>query len=185
MENDPRSARVNVIAVVAMSLDGKITYHDEPGNGFTSAADKKHFFECLEGFDCSVLGRTTFEASQDFILSRLSEKRIRVVVTSTPEEFEGLSVPGQLEFTKLAPPEVLSDLTKRGYKQCVHLGGSDTYSNFLEAECIDEWWVTLEPRIFGEGRPLCSGIHDANLRLLSSERLEGSDTLLLKYRVVQ
>ena len=52
MENDPRSARVNVIAVVAMSLDGKITYHDEPGNGFTSAADKKHFVECPENIRC-------------------------------------------------------------------------------------------------------------------------------------
>ena len=184
MENDPRSGRVNVIAVVAMSLDGKITYHDEPGNGFTSAADKKHFVECLEGFDCSVLGRTTFEASKDFILGRLSERRIRVVVTSTPEEFESLAVPGQLEFTQHSPFEVLSDLAKRGYKNCVHLGGSDAYSSFQEARCIDEWWVSLEPRIFGEGRPLCSGVHNAHLRLLSSERLEDSDTLLLKYRVI-
>ena len=185
MEISSKSVRVNVVALAAMSLDGKITFHDEPGNGFTSDGDKKHFVECLKGFDCSILGRTTFEASKEFILSRLSEDRIRIVMTSKPDEFAELAVPGKLEFSEKTPDVVLSELTQRGYKRCVHLGGSDAYSLYQKAGCIDEWWVSLEPRIFGEGRPLCSGIHDVRLKLVSSERLFESDTLLLKYLVEQ
>ena len=171
-----------VVAVAAMSLDGKITFHDHPGNAFTSAADKKHFFEVLRRFDCSILGRTTFEASKDFILASLTEKRLRVVYTRTPEAYAELAVPGQLEFSSELPSELLKSLESRGYTHCVHLGGSDTYAAFQEADCIDSWWVTLEPRIFGTGRPLCSGTHDVSLRLESFERLPDSHTLLLQYQ---
>lgn len=171
-----------VIAVAAMSLDGKITFHDVPGNGFTSDADKAHFVSCLNGFDCSILGRTTFAASKEFILSRLTPDRLRVVITHSPQDYAQWAVPGQLEFTSDAPEAVLADLGRRGYQRCVHLGGSDAYASYQTAGCIDEWWLSLEPRIFGEGRPLCPGLHDVELKLLSSERLEESDTLLLKYR---
>ena len=175
------SRSMPVVAVAAMSLDGKITFHDQPGNAFTSAADKKHFVEVLQEFDCSVLGRTTFEASKDFVLSRLSAERLRVVFTRTPEAFAELAVPGQLEFSSEKPEALLLSLEARGYKNCVHLGGSDAYAAFQEVDCIDAWWITLEPRIFGTGRPLCPGIHDAHFKLEAFERLPDSDTLLIRY----
>lgn len=165
-----------------MSVDGMITFHDTPGNAFTSPADKRHFVDCLKGFDCSVLGRTTFEASKDFILSKLSPERLRVVITRNPEEYAHMAVAGQLEFSDKKPPEIIKGLRDRGFSRCAHLGGSDAYASFLAEACIDEWWLSMEPRIFGSGRPLCPGLHDAELKLLSVEKLEDTDTLLLKYR---
>lgn len=167
-----------------MSVDGMITFHDRPGNAFTSSADKRHFVECLQAFDCSVLGRNTFEASKDFLLSQLSSRRLRVVITSNPDDYADLAVPGKLEFSKDGPEEILQGLTERGYRKCAHLGGSDAYASFQSAQCIDAWWLSVEARIFGSGRPLCPGTHDAHLAVESVERLEDSDTLLLKYRCI-
>lgn len=175
-------SHIEVVAIAAMSLDGLITFHDVPGNGFTSQADKAHFANALKAFDCSVLGRTTFDASKDFILKRLSADRLRIVITRSPEDFRELAVEGQLEFYAESPHEILKMLAARGYKRCAHLGGSDAYAAFQSAGCIHEWWISLEPRIFGSGRPLCPGLHNSELALKSFERLEGSDTLLLKYR---
>ena len=184
MKTEQPDKGLRVVAVAAMSLDGRITHHDRPGNAFTSAADKRHFSECLTAFDCSIIGRNTFEASKGFILDNLAPSRLRVVITQAPEAFARYAIPGQLEFTADSPRGIVTDLFQRGYRQCVHLGGGEAYSAFQSAGVVDEWWVTIEPRIFGSGRSLCSGQLDTNLELISAERLYGSDSLLLKYRVV-
>jgi dihydrofolate reductase len=61
------------------------------------------------------------------------------------------------------------------------LGGSFVYSAFLAAGLINEFWITVEPLLFGSGTPLLISEPKVGLILNESSEL-GSSTLLLKYR---
>ena len=179
----PDPIRLRVVAIAATSLDGKITRHNDPGTAFTSKADKAYFQTALTEFDCSIMGRKTFAASQKFILSHLTEKRLRVVMTRDPEAVAEFEQPGILEFTDASPNQLLESLGQRGYSNCAHLGGSDAYTKFQAANLIDEWWLTIEPRLFATGRPIINQQMDVSMRLISAETLCAGDTLLAKYAV--
>ena len=90
-----------------------------------------------------------------------------------------------LEFTTDAPAEVLRRLAMDGHRACALLGGAQIHALFLQARLVDELWLTLEPRLFGAGTPLVGIPVEVSLHLLSAERLEAGDSLLVKYRVAR
>ena len=172
---------MKVILVAALSLDGFITRHDEPGSRFTSEADRRHLRRILPEFDCCVFGSETYRVSKNWMRKHLMPDKLRVGLTRNPEDYAGESIPGSLEFSSAEPGELVQDLRSRGLASCALLGGGIIYSLFLEAGCVDELWVTLEARLFGAGTPFCPGKFDIPLELLSHESL-GDNALLLKYR---
>jgi len=176
---------MRVILIAAQSLDGRITFHENPGAAFASEADRGFFREALAGFDCSVMGGGTFRVSEKRIRERAADGRLLVIMTGRAggAGFGGRA--GVVEFSGAAPGEVLAGLRARGMKQCAVLGGGRIYGAFLAAGLVDEVWLTLEPRIFGAGVALAGGVAvDARLKLLSVGRLS-PDTLLLKYAVAR
>ncbi|MFW5883094.1 MAG: dihydrofolate reductase family protein [Verrucomicrobiota bacterium] len=173
--------RPKVTAIAAQSLDGFITRHEEPGTGFTSAGDQRWFREALQGFDSILMGRLTYEASRKVIRRRLSVERPRLVWTHRPEAFAAEAVDRQLIFASGFPAELLEHLSALGCTNTALLGGGQVYSAFLQADLIDALWLTLEPRIFGEGTPAFPGRHDAHFRLERHETL-ADDTLLIRYQ---
>lgn len=172
---------MKVILVSAISLDGFITRHDEPGSDFTSDADSRYLREVLPKFDCCIFGGASFRVAREWMRNRLMPDKLRVAVTRTPEVFAAEAEPGSFEFTAESPTAITENLRSRGYRSCALLGGGQIYSLFLQAGCVDELWITVEARLFGTGTPLCPGQVDLPLRLVSHEHL-GGDTLLLKYR---
>ena len=63
-------------------------------------------------------------------------------------------------------------------------GGARVYSSFIKEGLVDEIYLTVEPVIFGQGKPLLAdGDSDVNLKLVSSKKLNKNGTLLLKYIV--
>jgi dihydrofolate reductase len=174
-------AAMRVTLVAAQSVDGFITKHGEPGTAFTSAADQAHFRRALGQFDCGLMGGETYRVARDVIRSRRGPNRLRVVLTRRPEAFAADAEPGVLEFTQGPPAEILQHLERRGHRACALLGGAQIHALFLAARLVDELWLTLEPCLFGTGTPLVGAPLDAQLRLLGSERLDGSDSLLLRY----
>jgi dihydrofolate reductase len=175
------TAALRVCAIAAISLDGRITRHDEQGTAFTSPQDKAWFGNFLRQFDCSICGRLTYEASRAFILSQLGPERRRIVLTGNPRRFAADEKSGQLEFREDTPQECIQYLETQGHRSCALLGGTWLYSDFFAAGLVDELWITLEPGIFGQGRPLAEGIAlDSKWTLKSFDRL-GEDTLLLQY----
>lgn len=173
---------MHVTLIAAQSLDGWITRHDEPGSDFTSEADKIHFRNALREFDCRVMGAATYRTMRDPMRRAAESGAVQRVMTRTPASFASDVIPDRLEFTDLPPPEILRLLEKRGCRRCALIGGSQAHSLFLTAGCINELWLTVEPRLFGRGTPLLSEVADVSLKLLSHEPLS-PDTLLLKYQV--
>ena len=174
---------MRVTLIAAQSLDGFITRHDEPGAGFASEADQRHFRRSLGLFDCSVMGATTYRAARDIIRAARTGSRRRIVVTRSPEQFTADAEPGMLEFTSEAPRALLRRLGGLGHRACALLGGAQIHRWYLEEQCVNDLWLTLEPRLFGSGTPLVGGLLDVALQLDSVERLEGSDSLLAKYSI--
>jgi dihydrofolate reductase len=169
--------------IAAQSVDGFITRHDEPGTAFASPADQAHFRRALTHFDCSVFGATTYRVARDQIRAGLSHGRRRVVLTRQPAAYASDAVPGALEFTDDAPEAIIDRLRQLGHREGALLGGAEIHDLFLHARLVDELWLTIEPRIFGAGTPLVRKRVDLSLELLEADRLDDSDSLLVKYRV--
>lgn len=174
---------MEIIALAAMSLDGFITHGNEPGTAFTSQADKDWFAKTMRDFSVKIMGRKTYEVSQDFILNQIQDNNcdLRFVLTSDPSPFKTWHQPGKLEFTNQTPQQIISSLQNvhAGTKVAV-LGGGAVYSAFLNANLLDEFWITLEPQFFGSGTPIATEPSIAKLRLKETTLLAPS-TLLLKY----
>jgi dihydrofolate reductase len=172
---------MEIILISAQSVDGFITRHGEPGSGFASAADRAYFRKALMGFDSSIMGSVTYGAARDRILGSLAAGRRRIVLTGDPSRYAGDSSPGMLEFTSEAPVPLVSRLKGEGHRRCALLGGARIHTVFLEAGLVDEVWLTVEPRLFGAGVPFLRSAVDIPMRLLGHDRLDGGDTLLLRF----
>lgn len=176
---------MKIIAVAAISLDGFITRGKEPGTAFTSQADKDWFMKMMPEFPVKIMGRKTFEASKDYILeqARASDRYHRLVLTRSPEDFEAFHIPGRLEFTNRSAKEVVASLSDAYAQntQVAVLGGGSIYSTFLNAGLLDEFWITLEPQLFGSGTPVVTEAATPELILTQTIQL-GPSTLLLKYQ---
>ncbi|MCF3649764.1 dihydrofolate reductase family protein [Synoicihabitans lomoniglobus] len=174
---------MRLVLIVAQSLDGFITRHDDPGVAWASAADQKWFRSCLSEFDCSVTGRATYEVIRDVVLAAKPNGRRRIVMTRQPERFSADIRPGLLEFSAAEPPSIVASLAASGGKNCAVLGGAQVHDAFLHAGLVDEIWTTIEPRIFGQGTPLVGRRHDLSLTLRDHQRLPDSDSIVLRYTV--
>lgn len=184
MNNDPSTARTGpkVILMAAISLDGFITRHDQPGSGFTSPEDKAYFQKTVLDFDCLLFGAGNYRQSSRWIDGHLRTEQLKIVFTRTPDIYARHRQPDRLEFTSAKPADVVRDLAARGYRNAGLLGGGQLYGLFLAENLVDELWLTVEPLLFGRGIKLAEN-HDLHFRgdLLSCEKL-GDSTLLLKYR---
>ena len=79
----------------------------------------------------------------------------------------------------------MAELEKQNYKQSLLVGGSEINTLFFRDKLVDEIWLTIEPKIFGNGNDLTTGQNfDIELKLKSSKRLNTTGTLLLKYEVL-
>ena len=69
------------------------------------------------------------------------------------------------------------------YETVAVLGGTKTYTWFLENDLLDELYITIEPIVFGRGLPLFESSEDINvqLKLESTKQLNEKGTLLLHY----
>ncbi len=172
---------MEMVLISAQSADGFITFHDEPGSGFASSSDRSYFRKALAGFDSSIMGSATFQASRSMILGSLTRERRRFVLTRDPARFAKDAAPGMLEFTGETPQALVGRMKGEGHRRCALLGGARIHSLFLEAGLVDELWLTVEPCLFGAGVPFLRAPADISMRLLGHERLDGSDTLLLRY----
>ncbi|HEY5550535.1 MAG TPA: dihydrofolate reductase family protein [Opitutaceae bacterium] len=173
---------MRVVLIAAQSLDGFLAKHDKPGTDFTSEADRAWFPACLRGFGACVMGSATWRTARAEILAAPYSDRRRIVMTRDPAAFAGDAQPGRIEFTAETATALAARLRKDGIERCALLGGGVINGLFLSVGLVDELWVTVEPLLFGKGRPLAEGMVDVVMTLADVARL-GRDTLLLKYTV--
>lgn len=167
---------MRVIALAAMTADGKIAEREPAPLDWTSREDTRMFVQVTQRAGVVILGRTTYDSLPGPLSGRLV-----VVLTRHPEAHA--PQPGEVEFTSAAPSEIVADLAGRGYTQAVLAGGAAVYHAFLAAGLVDELWLTVEPLLVGSGLALVSDdLPRIRLRLFEVVRL-AENTVQLKYRV--
>ncbi|HLL61227.1 MAG TPA: dihydrofolate reductase [Candidatus Nitrosocosmicus sp.] len=174
---------MNIILAAVISVNGKITNGSESNiSSWTSQEDKQHFGELIRANDLIIMGSNTYEAAREKIV--LDGKRLRIVLTQNPEKYTSESKKGELEFSAETPDELIHRMKKAGYTQALLVSGSLVTAAFLKAKLITEVILTVEPYLFGNGKPLLAEEpFEMNMELMSMEKLNEKGTLLLKYRI--
>ncbi len=185
--------KITMLAVT--SINGKLTNGDDSDiYKWTSKEDQDFFFDQINKAKLIIMGSGTYQAvkqrlparnaSQSDAGGKINDQRQRIVMTSDPEKYSKEQISGVLEFTSEDPLQLINRLTD--YKEALLAGGSKIYSAFAAAGLIDEIYLTIEPKVFGTGKPLFVDENfELNLELISSEKLNEAGTLLLKYGVVR
>jgi len=163
-----------IVAIAAMTIDGKIARHSNELTDWTSPEDKQLLTGLMDKSDVIVIGNSTYKTAE----APLS-KRNCIVLTRSVSETERRGE--KLLFCN--PDKVaLKDLL-RPFGTVALLGGTQTYTYFLQNDLMDELYLTIEPVIFGSGLNLFEGTigRNARLRLKSVKELNDNGTLLLRY----
>lgn len=167
--------------MMAMTVDGVIAKNKEQNADWTTKADKKVFIAETKKHGVIIMGDTTFEAMGRKALPG----RLNLILSLDPEKYKSLEKPGELEFMKAPPEEVVKYLEKKGYESAILGGGARTNSFFLKAGLVDEIYITVEPKIFGVGMNFTES-EDLNLDLELIEAREiGDNAVQLKYKVIK
>jgi len=174
---------ITVSVAVVMSVDGKLTRHDEPDiHEWVSREDQEYFRPLVASHQVVIMGRHTYEAIRPFLRLDLPIKRI--VLTSKPQKFRDQIVEDRLEFKDEQSTNLVRHLKREGIQKVLIVGGPQIIGELLRDKLIDYFYITIEPRLFGQGVTLLDAIPiDIKLRLVESRQLNEEGTLLLKYKV--
>ncbi len=156
-----------------MTADGKIARTSDHFPDWTSKEDKKMFMDTTKEHGVVIMGEKTF-----YTFPKPLPDRLNVVFTlkENPPKQENVKwVSGE-------PEKALFELEEMGYKSAVLGGGSNLNSQFLEKGLIDEIWLTVEPKIFGEGLGVFAKPAEVELELLDLKKI-GKYSIVLKYKI--
>lgn len=174
---------MKVTMVMLSSIDGKTTLGDNQNvYSWSSIEDQKHFFSLIKKNNLIVMGRATYEASKPVI--KLEKEKLRIILTQSPNKYFDQSVKGQLEFSDETQEKLVKRLLLLGYKKMLLVGGALINGLFLKQNLVDEFYLTIEPKIFGSGKNIVEGqLLNKSLQLISIKKLNKAGTLLLKYKI--
>ncbi len=163
-------------AAAAMSIDGRIADFQGRFHRWGSKEDHRFLLELIERHDILIIGRITFE----HMAERGSLPKPAVILTRSPMKFTGAQ---NLRFIDPEKIDITNLLKRLKAKNVLILGGTETYTFFLDRNLIDELYLTIEPMIFGRGHSLFNSVlHRPNLfRLEESCVLNKRGTILLHY----
>jgi len=161
------------IAFAAISIDGRISLAKDKLPIWTSKEDKKFFQTSLAHCDAVIVGRNTYHAAA----VRLRRRTTYVLISRVTRPQKR----GSVTFVNPAITDITSLLNT--HRTVAVLGGAAVYHYMLERGLLHEFYITVEPLLFGCGIPLLAGgtrIH--TLQLLSVRKLNSRGTLLLHYK---
>lgn len=176
---------MKVVMVMLTSIDGKTTRGDSQNiYSWSSIEDQKYFFSLIKKNNLIVMGRATYDASKPVI--KIGKNKLRIVLTHSPKKHLNQTIKNQLEFTGESPEQLVKRLTLAGYKKMLLVGGSIINGLFLKQNLVDELYLTIEPKIFGNGKNFVEGqLLNTKLQLISIKKINKTGTLLLKYKVIK
>ena len=162
--------------MMALTLDGRIARDVNDPVDWTGKADKKKFVEITRAAGVVILGSTTYDA-----IGRPLPGRKNVVLTKNTDR---VSDAENLVYTDQAPEDILRELEKDGYTSAAPIGGSTINTLFARKNLVDEMYITIVPKVFGQGVPVFNNHLDLRLRLLEMETIEDGH-ILLRYAVIK
>jgi len=167
--------------MMAITADGKIAKNSDHFPDWTSKEDKKMFMDVTKEHGVVIMGDKTF-----FTFPKPLPDRLNVVFTLIENPCLPAGMAPETENVKWVtgePEKVLEELEKMGYKSAILGGGAYLNTQFLEKKLIDEIWLTVEPKIFGNGLGVFGGDFDMSLKLISIDKIN-ENAVLLKYAVL-
>lgn len=167
----PQTPMIKAFIIAAVTADGFIAKTADHPATWTSKDDKRRFIELTKRAGVIVMGSTTFKTLPHPLKDRLN------IVYSRSQQFEGT------ETVSDEPADLLKKLEERGFTEVAICGGSEIYSNFMEAGVVSKIYLTIEPLVFGKGISLFNRPIDFSLKLVSSSTTEGG-TIFTEYDVV-
>lgn len=174
---------MKVIMIAVVSSNGKLTNGSDPDiYKWTSKEDREFFFDKIAKSKLIIMGSGTYEAVRKQL--KTQNKKLRIVLTSSPEKYKNEQIKGKLEFTSETPRQLYNRMID--HPKMLLVGGSKIYSAFMKDGLIDEIYLTIEPVLFGKGKNLfAEEDFESRLRLISIEQLNKTGTILLKSRLVK
>jgi dihydrofolate reductase len=162
------------IAIAAMTIDGKIALGPGHFSDWTSKEDKDFLHDILDRSGVVVVGNNTYKTA----IEPLS-KRNCIVFTTSVDTSEHKN--DMLTYCNPASSDCPALLQR--YEMVAVLGGTKTYTWFLENDLLDEIYLTIEPLAFGHGLNLFESEKniDSRFRLGSTKQLNEKGSLLLHY----
>ncbi|HSX30651.1 MAG TPA: dihydrofolate reductase family protein [Candidatus Saccharimonadales bacterium] len=161
--------------IAALTADGFIGRSAGHTADWTGSEDKKVFVRLTKEAGVMVLGARTFAT-----IGRALPGRRNIVYTRHPESITSEGVETTLE----PPSELLTRLEKEGVTAVAICGGTSIYDLFMQANLVDELYLTVSPLLFGTGVRLFDVPVDVHLELKESSPV-GTDSVLLHYVVVK
>jgi dihydrofolate reductase len=165
------------------TLDGKITKWGNPHvKSWSSQEDKDYFKKIWDKSRLIILGSSTYNLEP----IKPDPNNLLVILTGQPLKYKDSEILGQLEFRNESPSNIIKRYEKEGYENMLVAGGPHVATSFLKEQLIDEFWLTIEPKIFGSGGNfVIKDKLDINLQLISSERVNKQGTIFTKYAVMK
>ena len=180
MNKARKRAKLAFTLIAAVSLDGRITRGSKEGSEWTSAEDKEWFCRELDRYDAVIMGRKTFDAVKLPLTprNRIVFTHTQLFCCSQEHQHNGCAAAFFGSAGKLRKL-----LASQNWTRIAVLGGTSIYNWFLKRRLVDEMYLTVEPVIFGSGRPLTSKHlkSPSRFRLVAVRKLNQRGTLLLHY----
>ena len=163
------------------SLDGIIARSIDDDLSWGSSADKKLYKQFTTDYGTVIVGSTTFKQMPKIAF----KNRTCVVLTRKPEQFTEFLDDSNFVFLNPNPVEVVKYLESKNISKAAIVGGSHINSMFLKANLVDELFVTIAPKIFGN-QVRIFGKDDlaVTLELKAVEKI-GESELLINYKVIK
>jgi len=166
---------MEVILLMAMTLDGKIARDSLELVDWTGKADKQYFVRMTREAGVVIMGSKTF----DTIGKSLPGRKNIVMTRDTGRK----SQEANLVFTDKSANEIINNLQEEGFERVTLIGGAIVNSLFAGENLITQIHVTLVPAIFGRGLSLFKDVLDLKLELMENREIDKGH-LLLVYRVI-
>jgi len=167
---------MKVTLYMAISTDGYVAKKND-NTDWVCDADWAVFSKIVKQTGCIVMGRRTYEVSgEDFPY----DCKLNIVMTSD-ENLKSDSA--NVVFTSESPAGVIEIAKNEGFDNLLIIGGGSVNAAFLEQGLIDEIYLSIHPKVLGEGIKIFSGDeNDVDLDLLEVKQLE-EDLVQLHYKV--
>ena len=166
---------MDVILLMAMTLDGKIARNDSQLVDWSGKADKAYFVKVTREAGVVIMGSKTYDT-----IGKPLPGRLNIVMTRDKSRVSDVD---NLVFTDQAPEEILKEVEEGGFNTAVLIGGAIVNSLFADRGLITHLHITVVPRVFGAGLPLFINELDMELGLLEDRELELGHRLMI-YKVM-
>ena len=166
---------MDVIMLMAATVDGKIARDDSELVDWTGKADKQYFVRVTREAGVMIMGSKTFDT-----IGRALPDRKNIVITRDKTR---KSLADNLVFTDQAPVDILAGLEAEGHTQVALIGGAAVNSLFAAENLITHIHLTLVPKVFGAGLSLFNCGMDRELELQEFREIDNGHLLLI-YKVI-